>query len=162
SGIRASDADQLIGMGIAQRNQQDSIHKAENRSVGTNAQSKCQYSNRGEDRRFAQCARAETYVSKEALQRRPLPHFAAFFFRQTDVAELPASRRGGFLPGHAARNQLLDFFFQVLANFFGELAVKAASQKQLLEPAHDSPLAVTFPQFPFRAPSSSFIPQRHN
>ena len=68
----------------------------------------------------------------------PAPDGAAALFDQADVAEFAASGCGSFFLGHAAQDEFFGSFVEVCADFFGEIAIKAAAREQSLEPVHDS------------------------
>jgi hypothetical protein len=97
-------------------------------------------------------------IHEKVFDGRPAPDASAILFDQSHIPELAARGSGGFLSGHAARNQLLDLLFKMLPNLFRELAVDPSTRKQLFDPLHDSPTANTCLKV-FRL-DLSFVPQR--
>src|SRR2546429_2056537 len=78
-------------------------------------------------------------IGEKFLDGWPSPDLVAVLFNQSYVSKLATSSRCGFLPRHAARNQLLDLFLQVFPNLFREFAIELSPRDQLLRPVHDSP-----------------------
>jgi hypothetical protein len=97
------------------------VDNAENISVGANAQSQSQHSNRGESRAFAQHPQAEANVFQKLFEPHHVPDFADLFLYAGDVAELSQSRVSRFLGSHAALDVLLCLALDVVANVLIEI-----------------------------------------
>src|SRR5882762_3663832 len=141
--ISSSYADQLLGLGIRQRNKQNPIHKTENCGVDADAQGQCEHGDRGEGQRLTQRTRAKANIRKKVFEGGPAPHFAAVLLHPSYISKFPTGKGSSFLSGPADRNQFLDPFLKVRLNLFGKIVVQAATGKELLEPVHDSPRAKT-------------------
>src|SRR6266568_5471452 len=141
--VGAEDHDHSAGIFDARGPQHPTAYHAEDRRVGCDSKGQRHDSHGRETRVLAEHAGAKSDIHEKIFNRRPAPHGAAVFLRQRYIPKLAPRRVGGFLPRHTSRNQLLDLFFEVLLNLFGEIAVEAASRKQLFQPHHDSPGAKT-------------------
>ena len=125
-------------MGQPEGAEEKSIGHAEGRRAGANTQSKGKHDDRRGQRLFAQLPQRQPDVGADAFERGPLPGFAAAFFDQGHVAELPprlALRLGG---AHAAGHQLGSLLFQMLRDFLRQIRIHLPSPKNLLEPGHDA------------------------
>jgi len=130
---------QTISVGIGQALKQDDIDDGENRGVGADAERQSENSDGGEARILAEHAQTVANIGEKFLDGWPSPDLVAVLFNQSYVSKLATSSRCGFLPRHAARNQLLDLFLQVFPNLFREFAIELSPRDQLLRPVHDSP-----------------------
>src|SRR5207244_4944123 len=90
--ICSGDADESFRVGKRQRNEQNSVHQAEDGSVGTDAEGECKDGDGTEAGRLAQCAGGIAQVAGELLKPDPTPGVAGFFFEQGRIAE---SAHGG-------------------------------------------------------------------
>ena len=52
-------------------------------------------------------------------------------FNQSYISKCAAGGGGGFFFGQAAGDEFLDLFFEVFADFIGEIVVEAAAREEL-------------------------------
>ena len=113
------------------------IDDRENGGIDTDAEGESKYGDGGETGGFTQHSQGGTNVGKKAFDGGPLPNFAAAFFEESRVPEFAAGSARGFFAGHATRNELVDFFTEMLFDLGGEIAVEAAAKKYSAECVHD-------------------------
>ena len=136
--VECNDARRIL---IRQRAQNHGIYDAEDGGVGANTEGEGQDGDGGEGGILAERAQGVANVGEKALEGRPLPDFAAVVFDEGEIAEGAARGGGGFCAGHAARDEFLCFFFEVLLDLVGEIVVEAAAREEVLQPIHKLPLA---------------------
>src|SRR5207302_4988329 len=119
------------------------IDDAEDNSRSANTEGESKDGDGGEAAVFAKGAESVEDIHEKVFNGRPPPDRAAVFLNQSYIPKLAPCPRCSFLPGHSARNQLLNLLFKVLPNLFGQLTVASTSRKQSLQPHHDSPGANT-------------------
>src|SRR5690242_6445064 len=66
-----------------------------------------------------------------------MPGFASTLLDQRHVTELTVRGCGSFSGRHAAFDQLIGLFFQMLADLFGKVFAETLSSTQLRDPVHD-------------------------
>jgi hypothetical protein len=116
--------------------EQHCLNNAVDGSIRSNAEGKGQKTDYREAWRPAQLPQSKLHVGPDALHGGPLPHLAAAFFQQGNIAELAASSTRSFLTRHAIVHQLFDGFIEVFSYRLGEFVVTAATGEAPFEPAH--------------------------
>src|SRR5438876_23368 len=99
--------------------QQDLIHQAENRGVGSDSESQCDNGDGGEEQVFAELAEGVAKVLREVLEKTPAPQIAARFPKQQSVTELFSRCELGF--AHSGRTEFFRAKIAMQAHFFIEL-----------------------------------------
>ena len=91
----------------------DRIDQAEDRRVGSNANSERDDGDGGESEIFRQHAHTEANILKQRLNEAHAPGVPAFFFSLSDAAKLAESGIASFLRAHPRRDVLVDRIFQM-------------------------------------------------
>src|SRR5260370_21640195 len=119
--------EQLLRISYRQPLQYDLIDHTEDGSVGADTKSEGEDGDRGEPRVLAQHPQAIADIRDKVLNGWPAPNGTAIFLDQGNIAKFAASSVRRLFPGHPARHQLLDLFFEVLPNLFREITLETAS-----------------------------------
>ena len=138
SRVRPADADQLIGLGVRQRRQQNSIDQAENRGIRADAQRQRQHRNYGKARRSSQGASAVTQILRPSFQESHAPRVPAFFFGSLHSAKLQASLAQRFRARQAAADEILRAGFDVETEFGVHFGFHAGAQQRAAQPGMEA------------------------
>src|SRR6266566_2897586 len=126
--ICSGDADESFRVGKRQRNEQNSVHQAEDGSVGTDAEGECKDGDGTEAGRLAQGAGG--------------------FFEQGRIAESAHGGVAGLFGASARGDVLSDLLVEMKLNFVIQLLGKAVPMKQSLQPKRQSPSPHHRPSLP--------------
>src|SRR5437016_9180564 len=146
--ICSGDADESFRVGKRQRNEQNSVHQAEDGSVGTDAEGECKDGDGTEAGRLVQCAGGIAQVAGELLKPDPTPGVAGFFFEQGRIAESAHGGVAGLFGASARGDVLSDLLVEMKLNFVIQLLGKAVPMKQSLQPKRQSPSPHHRPSLP--------------
>ena len=129
------EGDELVGVGIRKRAQQDAVDDAEDDGIGADADGEGEQNGDGESGGFAQAAEDELEIGEERLDAGPLPGFAAALLDEGGVAEGAAGGLFGLRARHAFFHEFVDLFRDVFLDGDGEVIVAAAAGEQRSERA---------------------------
>jgi hypothetical protein len=118
-------------MWIGQGRQQNSIDYAENGCGRANAEGEGDDGNHRETGIAAKLAQSVAEVLQQRFEPAKSPHVAALFPQEKPVSELPLRFKASVLRRHAAGDEFIDFFFQVLAHLVRQIAMEAARSQKL-------------------------------
>jgi hypothetical protein len=122
---------QAAGILYRARAQNKCVESSKNGCVYANAESQSEDGDAGEAGTLAKDAEGIPNVCEKAFEGMPLPDCAAVVFDEGQIAELAAGGSAGFFPGHAGGHEFFDLFFEVFADFGGEIVVETVAGEEL-------------------------------
>src|SRR5215467_1482215 len=123
-GISTRDADELFRLGVGKRNQKNSVYKAENSSVGPDAESECQNGNGGKTGRFAQSTKGKVEIRKQSFQKWQTAGVAVLLLGLLVAAKAEKGFTARFRRGKTVLKIFFDGEFEMRRHFSIEVAVE--------------------------------------
>ena len=138
AGVGLLQDQDVLGVLVGERSEQDRIHSTEHGGGGAYAQSKREHRHRGETRRFAQDPDGVAHVLPNSLHGRFPPDVSRPFLDGVHAADLDARRANGRLAGEAGCHLLFDGSLQVGAELLVHVPFHLCLVEQTPEPADDA------------------------
>ena len=153
--VGPGDADEALRRSVGQRFEQNSIHEAEDRRIGAQAERQSEHDDGAEARVLAKAARAIADVLKRGLQEAHSASIATALLCLIEPADLAQGLPPRLLRAHARVRALPDGFLQVIPQLLVQLLFHSPAPKERTQPKRNRVQPVFETHWPLTPASAS-------